>query len=242
MEIKKYRSKITEIREEGPGIIAYILEIPDGLTWEEGAHMHVAVPFSSESDEVTKGTVRHLSVMSLPAEGNLSFTTKISENPSAYKKSLSELKEGDELILFKFCSRLTPERTGKNIVILTQGIAVAAARPVILSIIRNPEGIKSLTSLNISRPGSFILKDELEGIKSPKTKLIWESDRDEFLRMVEGLSEDKDTVFYIAGGDNFICRTVSILKKNGVNPSDIRSDRKQEKMDILMQEYSEEKK
>ena len=100
----KHRVKILDIIDEAQGTKTYLLEKPEDFTWDEGAHTHIGLLGFDKGERPNKEWVRHMSIMTLPEENSIGFTTRITYPMSEFKEKLSKLQIGDEIILFKIGS------------------------------------------------------------------------------------------------------------------------------------------
>lgn len=225
----KYNVKIKEIREESPDIYTYMLEKPEDLTWYEGAHMHVALAgyvrgFTS--------LVRHLSIMSLPEEEYIGFTTRITSEPSSYKEKLYKLKVGDEVTIFKLASRMRLRRENRPIVLLSQGIAQATMRPLIGDYLRNKEGISLLVNVNVTGTGNFLYMNELQKY-SGEFGYYLKNSRKEFYPEIDELVKLENPIFYVVGCNCFTRGVVQYLTERNIGREDIVLDMKPEKIEEI---------
>jgi len=101
-----YKVQVTAIKEEAPDTKSYFFDIPDGVTWEAGADIHIAFDGFMGPEGPDKTLIRHMSVMTLPLEGKIAFTTRVPGSGSVFKTKLAEVKVGDELNLFKVGNRI----------------------------------------------------------------------------------------------------------------------------------------
>lgn len=88
----KNKVKIIDIINEGKDVKTYLLEKPDDITWEEGSHFHIAMLGFDEGDKPNKSLVRHMSIMTLPEENKLGFTTRIPKEPQSLNKGYPSLQ------------------------------------------------------------------------------------------------------------------------------------------------------
>lgn len=157
--MKIYWTKISEIIEESPEVKTYVLDCPEGFTWEEGAHTHLAMKGFNEGNKPNRGLVRHMTIMTLPEEGTIGITTRIRDKCSEYKKILRSLKVEDEVALFKTYTNIPLRRENKNIYMLSQGVGLATIRPLVVEYFKRPENVKHVHSLNIDSSREFLFTD-----------------------------------------------------------------------------------
>jgi len=233
--MEKYYTKIIEIRDECSTDVGcvrtYKMEIPVGLSWDEGAHMHVGIKGFDAGEEPNKSLVRHLSVMSLPDEGYMAFTTRLNEEKSLFKFNLDRLSVGDELVIFKVGSRMKLRRENRPLILVSQVISQATIRPLILKYSSDSSNIGSVTNINVDRSCKFTYRSELEKIEG--VKYYWEKSRDELSNRLEKLF-DKDAVYYIVGSDDFISSLTGNLLSRGIDENDIVLDVKPEKKKVIV--------
>src|SRR5690606_9972969 len=94
-----YWTKINKIIEETPEVKTYMLDIPEGFTWEEGSHTHFALEGFNAGEKPNKGLVRHMSISTLPSEKAIGITTRIREQCSEFKSILRNLEIGNQVAL-----------------------------------------------------------------------------------------------------------------------------------------------
>lgn len=224
----KYRIKITDIIEEAPGIITYLLEKPSDFIWEEGSHTHIGLLGFDAGELPNKDLVHHMSIMTLPEENKIGFTTKIIAPLSQFKEKLSDLHIGDELILFKVGSRMFLRREDKPIVLISMGVGIATMRPLIYSFLKDSAGIPKLTNININSSKDFVYKTELDHLENSNYQNYWMDSRSKFYETLDKVSEQATAINYVVGSDNFIKDVIKYLKSKDIAESSILIDKKED--------------
>lgn len=225
----KYRIKITEIIDEAPGVKTYLMEKPSDFTWEEGAHTHIGLVGFDEGEVPNKSLVRHMSIMTLPEDNKIGFTTRIKEPLSQFKEKLSHLHIGDDVILFKVGSRMSLRREDKPIVLVSMGVGIATMRPLIYRFLQDKTGITRLININVNSSKDFVYKDELDSLEISNYENHWLNSRGEFYETLNQVSEQTDAIYYVIGSDGFIIDVIKHLKNNGIAENNILIDKKEEK-------------
>lgn len=82
-----YPVKLLETRDFGGAARAFYFEKPQGFSWDEAAHMHLALPGFDEGGVRNKALIHHLSIITLPEEGRVGFLTRLDSSDSVYKKN-----------------------------------------------------------------------------------------------------------------------------------------------------------
>lgn len=231
--MEKYKVKINKIVNESQDVKTFFLDIPEGVTFKEGAHMHIALDGYLVEDVVNKDYVRHLSISSLNEEGCISFTTRFNNMPSIFKKKLLDLKVNDTVELFKVSTRMELRRVDKDIYLISQGVGIATFRPLILSFIKDDSNIKSLTSVNINRNEEYIFKNEIDKLTHNNLTTIWLTKREQLKSFIKNIEVNEEKLFYIVGSDLFLESVISMLQIKGVKRENIVLDKKPEKCDLF---------
>lgn len=223
----KYRLKIVDIIEETTETKTYILERPEGFTWEAGAMTHVGLVGFDEGERPNKGWVRHMSICTLPNENKIAFTTR-TRISSEFKERLAQLTIGDELVLFKTVSNLREPNPEKPIILLTTGVAIATARPLILSLLQKNPNLSFLANINIDSSREFVYQTELNQLENNCFKNYWYDSRNEFYQKIEQLTTTKDALYYVVGSDPFLVKMIQTLRKLNISDANIAIDKREQ--------------
>lgn len=224
-----YEAKIIDIVQEFDTVKTYYLELPEGFTWEEGACMHIGLEgFKPETPggKPNKDLVHHYSIVNMPYENKLAFTTRFTENPSLFKSQLLDMKIGDSVTVFKIHSNMKLRRENKPLVLISMGIGNVTFRSICLEYSKNQENLPKITNLNVSANGEYLFKEDFE---SYPIENIWTSNREDFYEKLKEVAKDKDQLFYIIGSDGFIIDVVENLLWSGVDLRNITLDKREEK-------------
>ncbi|MFV0342523.1 MAG: hypothetical protein ACK5JH_06460 [Anaerocolumna sp.] len=232
----KYRVKIIKIKEESKGTVTYLLEKPRDFTWLAGAHTHIGLVGFDAGEKPNKDLVRHMSIMTLPEENCIGFTTKFTAEPSEFKERLGKLGVGDEIIIFKIGCRMALRREYKKIVLLSMGVGIATMRPLVLDYKKNGSGIKSLVSINVNSTKDYLYKDELDGMMDDSYCNFWVDSRKTFYEELEKASTEGDGIYYLVGSYEFLLEVIAFLGKKGIEQDSIVID----KPEIQLPHYFDE--
>lgn len=227
-----YKVQVTKIRQEAPGTRSYFFDIPDGVTWEAGADIHIAFDGFMGPEGPDKTLIRHMSVMTLPMEGKIAFTTRVPGSGSFFKTKLAEVKVGDALNLFKIGNRIPLRREDRPIVLVSMGVGVATMRPMVLSYKEDAKGITNMTNIVVDRD-QIIFKEELDGIEVQGLSNQYAKGRKEFAQLLSQ-AIDKANIYYIVGSDTFVEQTGKTLLEAGIDPKDIEVDFKPNKKAAIL--------
>lgn len=223
----KHKVKIIDIIDEAKGTKTYLLEKPEIYSWEEGSHTHIGLIGFDEGEKPNKNLVRHMSIMTLPTEEKIGFTTRAQDSPSEFKYKLSKLNIGDEVVIFKLGSRMGLRRSNRPIILLSMGVGIATMRPLILSFVNDSSNIPVLINVNVDSSGD-IYKNELGKLENDNYKNYWLDSRIDFYETLNKLEETENAIYYIVGNELFIKNIIQQLRAKNVKDADIVLDKKAE--------------
>lgn len=224
----KHKAKIIDIIDETKEVKTYLLEKPEQFNWTAGSHTRFGLAWFEKGEKPNKSLFRYMSIMSLPSEGKVGFTTKVPGSSSVFKNKLSQLKIGDEIVFFKLGSKMKLRRCNKPVVLLSMGVGIATMRPLILSFMNDKTNVPYIVNVNVNSSGEFVYKDELDKLVNDNYKNYWIGSRTDFYETLNQLSETKDVIYYIVGDEFFIKDIIVQLKSKNVNSEDIILDKREE--------------
>ena len=223
--MKIYWTKIKQIIDETNEVKTFLLECPEGFTWEEGGFTHLGLKGFNAGDRPNRNLVRHMSISTVPSEKVIGITTRIKALCSEYKSILKTLEVGNEVALFKTRVNVPLRRENKNVYLLSAGVGLATFRPLVLEYFDRPDNITHVHSLNIDSTGDYLFPDIFK--KSPEKKFTVQfvDNREEYYHHVNKLAKDKTGIYYIVGSDEFIKQNIEILLEKGIQPEQIMLDK-----------------
>ena len=225
-----YWTKINKIIEETPEVKTFLLDLPEGFTWEEGAHTHLALEGFNAGDQPNKSLVRHMSISTLPNEQSVGITTRIRELCSEFKSILRNLEVGDKVALFKIHSNVPLKRDDKNIYLLSSGVGLATFRPLVLTYLERPDNINRIHSLTIDTKKDYLFTDVFESAPDKNFTSQYVDNRKDYYEEVKKLAADQDGLFYVVGSDEFIMQNIDVLREQGIKPEQIVLDKRERQL------------
>src|SRR5690606_16546619 len=223
--MKIYWTKINKIIEETAEVRTYLLDCPEGFTWEEGAHTHFALEGFNAGDKPNRGLIRHMSISTLPHEHSIGITTRIREQCSEFKAALRNLEVGNEVALFKTHSNVPLKREGKNVYLLSSGVGLATLRPLVLDYFKRADDVNQIHSLNIDSSKDFLFTNIFKSAPDKKFTSQFVDNRKDYYEEVKNLAADKDGLFYVVGSDEFLAQNIAVLLEQGIKPEQIVLDK-----------------
>lgn len=225
-----YWTKINKIIDETPEVKTYMLDCPEGFTWEEGAFTHLALEGFNAGDKPNRNLVRHMSISTLPHEKSIGITTRIKEQCSEFKAILRNLSIGDKVAFFKTRSNVPLKRENKNIYFLSSGVGLATFRPLVLNYFERADNINKVHSLNIDSTKDFLFTNVFESAADKNFTSTFVTNRQDYYSEVKNLATDKDAFFYIVGSDEFLKQNIKVLLEQGITEEQIMLDKRQSQL------------
>lgn len=224
--LTKYTLRINEIIEETEETKTYRFDLPKEIDWEEAAHAHFAHLKFLLGGEIEEELVHHMSVNGLTEEGYLGFTTRVPGSGSIFKKQLQELTIGDQMIAYKFESRIPLRRESRPIVLLSMGVGMSTMRPLIHAFCRNRKDIPKLININIDSNKEYVYEKEINQIKIADFCNFFVDSRVDLYEAVDKTLKES-CLYYIIGSDEFIIQFAKYLLSRDVLAKDIVIDKKE---------------
>src|SRR5690606_15912266 len=229
-----YWTKINKIIEESSKVKTYLLECPEGFTWEEGSHAHFALEGCNAGEKPNKSLVRHMSISTLPHENAIGITTRIREKCSEFKSILRTLEVGNQVALFKTHSNVPLKREDKNVYLLSAGVGLATFRPLVLEYLEHPDNVNQMHSLNIDSSKEFLFTNIFKTVPDKNLTSQFVDNRKEYYEEVKRLAADKNGIFYVVGSDDFLVQNIEILREQGIKPDKIMLDKREQRRSELL--------
>jgi len=225
-----YWTKINKIIEETPEVKTYLLDCPEGYTWEEGSHIHFALEGFNAGDKPNRSLIRHMSISTSPSEKSIGITTRIKEQCSEFKTILRQLDIGSEVAVFKTHNNVPLKREDKNVYLLSSGVGLATYRPLVLEYFERNDNVNQIHSLNIDSSKDFLFTNIFESASDQKFTAQFVDNRKDYYEEVKNLAEDKDGIFYVVGSDEFLVQNIELLREQGIKPAQIMLDKHEKRM------------
>ena len=220
-----YWTKIHRIVDESPEVKTFYLDCPEGVTWEEGAHIHLALKGFNAGEKTNRSLVRHMSISTLPNEQSIGITTRIKEDCSEFKQILRTLKIGDEVAVFKIRSNVPLRRENKNIYLLSSGVGLATFRPLALDYLTTSDNVGHVHSLNVDSSRHYLFPDLFDTASDNAFTSEFVDTRKAYYERVKELTADKEALYYVVGSDAFLLENIALLHELGIKADQIKLDK-----------------
>jgi ferredoxin--NADP+ reductase len=225
-----YWTKINQIIEESPEVKTYMLDLPEGFTWEEGAHTHFALKGFNAGDKPNKGMVRHMSISTLPEEQSIGITTRIRKECSPFKSILRDTEVGSNVALFKTHSNVPLLREDKPLYLLSSGVGLATFRPLVMDYLKSGNRIPHMHSLTIDSAKDNLFSTVFTSQASKNFTATKVDERNTYYEEVKNLAQDKNGIFYLVGSDEFLLQNIDVLQSQGIKQEQIMLDKREQQL------------
>lgn len=225
------RHAIKLINIQHLGCDTYHLDfVSETLTqWREGDSSKLYIPIGDR----TPG--KKFSYASLPKEGYIRFTTRLkaksTQAPSLYKQALFSTPLGSTLEVTAPKGEFSLRRLGRPVVLLSNGVGIAAVCSLVKQYCEVSEGIPELIQLNVDASGA-IYSQEFEAL-SHRHSQFRSYYVDRRMRFYETLSTvmarlkatySRDPLFYVVGSESFVRQVTGHLEDLGYAEEDFVRD------------------
>ena len=216
--------KLIKLEKEANDTYTFKFAVPKNIKWTLGSYAHFVCSDLQNGVNFKKNLLRELSIMSYPDENFIGFTTRIRQNPSEFKRTMLNLKLGDEIRIFKIGNHFKNIETDKPIVFISMGVGIATFRPIILEHLKTSKG-SSITNINIDRTGDFVYQQELEKLPEEKLRNVFVTNRGDLYNEIGQCITCKDNTYYVVGSKEFNETIRGFLLKNKVSKKAIFLDK-----------------
>jgi ferredoxin-NADP reductase len=216
---------LTEKHDAVPGVVTFILQPEQPVTWEAGQYMHYVMDFPDPDD---RGVERWFTIASAPYEGHLQITTRINaERSSTFKTTLNRLPTGSQWEADGPEGDFTVEDADQHHIFISGGIGITPFHSILKQLDHNGKPLKA-TLLYANRTPDFVFKNELDA---------WEAKHEEFsvvyIQDPQRIDEqvirdnvehlDKHT-FYVSGPEPMVMAMAETLKGMSISEKHIKLD------------------
>lgn len=205
------------VHQHSEDIFSFDFESPEINTWREGDSAKLYLTVAGEP------VGRKFSFASLPGEACIRFTTRIKPLRSDFKSSLAALKAGEMVELTAPQGEFALKREQRPIVLLSNGVGIAAMRSLIKAYEADQTGVPVLYQLNVDGSGALYeaefnaLAKALTTFQSAYTKnrLDFYHALTEVVKHMENQYEES-AYYYAVGSEQFVTDVTAFLNDAGI--------------------------
>lgn len=221
----RHRLKLMQIIKHDDETYSFDFDKKEVEQWKDGDSSKVFLEINGQP------WGKKFSYASLPCEPYVRFTTRIKSDKSEYKAHLSQMKIGDSLEVSTPSGEFYLRRENRPVVLLSNGVGIAAVRSLIKSFEKDDEGVPLLLQVNVDSK-STLYKEEMDGLlrKLPTFNSFYVNKREAYYPLLQEIAREllegdsNRPYFYIVGSDTFVDESVKYLMRNGYTEEDIVTD------------------
>lgn len=217
--------KLLEKKEEVPGVISFIFEPQEKLSWEAGQFLHYVLHHEPTDD---RGSDRWFTVSAAPYEGHVMLTTRFTDSKgSSFKNKLKDFKIGKSLEISFLEGDFVLDDPEKDYVFIAGGIGITPFRSILRQLDHEKKTI-NVTLLYSNRDQNIVFKNELEEVAERnsnfKIHYVFSPEHIDENKIKEFVPDLQKPVFYVSGPEPMVEDLGSLLKKMGVKDENLKQD------------------
>ncbi|TCT12203.1 ferredoxin-NADP reductase [Natranaerovirga pectinivora] len=219
---KKYQITFKEKYREVGDIYTFIFESEEQINWKAGQHGICTI----NHVKINKPT-RAFSIASIPSEGHIKISMRISENPSEYKQALLNLQPGMKISMRGPIGSFYTENQ-KPLLFIAGGIGITPYRALIKNLLlKSVQMSNDVQLLYMDSREEFIYREELE--EAGRLSAI----NTKYLNKREALNEEiekfiakhnNEGEYFIVGTKSMVNPIKALLKSKGIKKKNIKKD------------------
>lgn len=188
-------------------------EVP--IPFVPGQYAHLLAPASPPGRE----NIRHMSMASIPEEGNLKFTFDLGSG-SAYKKAFAALQPGGKAHLFKVKGEFVlPESGSGPVVFVAGGLGITPVRALAGQIVRRSLPLE-WSLIHVAR-GEHLYAEEMRSW-GPDQRRIRRRDVPEAI--AAAVRDRPGALWFVSGSARFVDGIRALLSAAGVPGSRVKTE------------------
>lgn len=205
------------------GVTSFEFKPEKKFNFAPGQYLEWTVPHKSPD---SRGNRRFFTIASSPTEDLISLVSKFYENPSTFKRALSNLKKGDKIFAGNLAGEFTLPDKNEKLVFLAGGIGITPFISMVKYMLGNNSNFNTVLLYSNKTVSEIVYKDLFEIAKKVGLKTIYvNTDKNGYINeelIKKEVSDFKDRIFYISGPHSFVSAMEQMLQKIGV--SKIKTD------------------
>ncbi|MFS0728197.1 FAD-dependent oxidoreductase [Paenibacillus sp. 1P07SE] len=219
---KKRELAFLESYKESEDVYSFLFKKENDVTWKAGQYGLFII-----THRKVKNSTKPFSIASAPLEDVVRITTRISDQPSDYKKALLELKQGMKIKMGGPVGSFHLDHT-KPSLLIAGGIGITPFRAMLKQMAAaGNKGGQPIQLLYLDSNKSYLYKDELDALANQLSfKVTYLDSRDELEQeMNQYINLHKDKANYlIAGPKSIVDSLSSTIKQNNIPKRNIQKD------------------
>jgi ferredoxin-NADP reductase len=219
---KKRELSLIESRKESDDVYSFLFEKDKDLTWKAGQYGLFSI-----THKTIKNPTKPFSLAAAPTENVIKITTRISDDPSDFKKALLELKQGMKVKMSGPVGSFNLQDNSPSLLI-AGGIGITPFRSILkqLEAEGNNDG-KQRKLLYLDGKKSYIFKNELDEMANHTSLTVTYLDsRDDLHQEIDTFNAlyKNNGKYFIAGPKSMVDSISSYLQNNNISKRNIKKD------------------
>ena len=219
---KKRDLLFLESYKESEDVYTFMFEKEEDLTWKAGQHGLLSI-----THKKIKNSTKPFTLASAPTEKVVKITTRISDDPSDFKKALLELKQGMKINMSGPVGSFYLKDNSSTLLI-AGGIGITPFRSIVKQLEMEGNSIESpIHLLYMDSNQSYIYQEELDEIANNTSISVTYLDSRDGLHLeidkFSGLYKN-DGKYFIAGPKSMVESISSYLQSNDISKKNIKKD------------------
>lgn len=222
MPKKKTLLMLKAKRELAPNIIGFEFNLPSKLSYLPGQYLEMTL---DQKEIDFRGNRRTFTIASSPTEDKLQFGIKFYKPSSTFKKHLSEIKEGDQIIAGNISGDFVlPKNPSIPLVFIAGGIGITPFRSMVKYLLdtNQKRSIELLYLVNSPKEAAY--KDLFEEASEIGMNIHISTKSPSKDSLAEYIHRDQKQQFYISGPPGMVRTYKNLLKQSGVKNRAIKTD------------------
>lgn len=220
---KKSDLLFLESYKESVGVYTFLFKKENDLTWKAGQHGLFTI-----THKKIKNPTKPFTVASAPGENIVRITTRISENPSDFKKAMLELKQGMKIKIAGPVGNFYLKEDNSPSVLIAGGIGITPYRSILKQIeIDGNRDENHISLLYLDSGKSYLFKEELDRIaKILFVNITYLDSRDQLHKEINkfiNLYKDKGN-YFISGPKSMVDSISVFLQSENILKRNIKKD------------------
>ncbi len=220
---KKNTLHFSQRRHEAGNIVSFLFKYEKPIFWKAGQHGIFSFPRRMKG-----GSWRGFSIASQPDEEMVIISTRILDEPSAFKKALMELQPGDQITMRGPFGPFYLDETKKPVVFIAGGIGITPYRSLIKYAVQYKNQAPTLILLLYSDDrneyayrkdfDSIVAENEFVKVKYCTSKTLHTS-------ITDGVNKlGNNACYYISGSGKMVNSIKKSLLKQGILKRNIKHE------------------
>lgn len=206
-------------------IKSFIFKPEEKFIWRAGQYLIAKIEHEKQD---LRGKMRFITISSSPFEKNVMITTRIfGKTASSFKKSLDNLKIGEQIEVKGPDGDLSIDDFKKHYIFIAGGVGITPFRSI-LNQLAFDNKMPKITLLYANRNNKFLFKDELVEVakKFKNFKIIYFISPNKITKQkLKKLNIDfKKDIFFISGPEKMIYKIKELLNSLGVKDENMKED------------------